>query len=68
MMSDNLHMTDKHLKSFFDPIIRFLKENPNLLNKGSDKDEHSEDNGRVNKVEKAKIRSYTKSTNDSKAS
>lgn len=68
MNSDNLQMNDKQLQSFFDPIIRFLKENPNLLNKKGDKCEQFLGNREVITTEKTKKRSNGKTTINTKAS
>ncbi|QIQ68026.1 hypothetical protein KLEB303S_gp24 [Bacillus phage vB_BceS_KLEB30-3S] len=68
MKSNNLRMNHKQLQSFFDPIIRFLKENPDLLNKRGDKHEHFRGNTGVITTEKAKRRSDSKATINTKAS
>ncbi len=68
MKSDNLQMNDKQLQRFFDPIIRFLKENPDLLNKGGNKVGHFANNTEVITTEKAKKRSNSKATINTKAS
>ncbi|BAR84916.1 uncharacterized protein KNN_04072 [Bacillus thuringiensis serovar tolworthi] len=68
MKSDNLRMNDKHLQSFFDPIVRFLKENPDLLNKRGENHERFRGNTEVITTEKAKKRSDSKATINTKAS